>query len=890
MRRRAGVLGLVIAVLAVLWWWHGSRETKLPEAASKPAITAVSRDSRAQPKNATLSGRVTRAKDGAPVSDAVIAIEQQRLGYFRSPPIYVSSNGDGAWVTPIAAGEYQVSVVADGFLPVARSHVEVTDAATLDVALVDGGILVHGVVSDVGGGPVAGARVSTFEDRLRVVTFSRADGSFRFTLEPDTYQLRVEHDDYTIASAEVFVASGPVVHDFALVPCGTIRGTVVTRGSGKPVPDALVTIGVYAWEQSTTATSDANGNFTLHQVPAGPNSLYARSTHYVTYNGTQVNVGIGETQDVKLVVEPAYSIRGRVVRANDPSTGIEHVGVDAHTNGAAPDNHLLGETSGNGAFEITGLAPSTYQLTATGKSIQRVAKIVKLDHDLDGILLTASSGTTLTGRIDPPTRTALSFSSTGFRDDSLATWQIDAEVSDDGTFIARNVPAGDLTAYARTRDRSGTLDLHVGTSAQSGLVIKLSPTMHVSVSGTVVDDGGPVANAIVMTDSYMTTTSASDGTFSIAARGTTNLRAACGHSDPDFGRAPLATVEVHKDVRDIVLHIAPCRDQISGRVVGANGAPKADVWVRAANESPVLTGADGVFSVGGLRTGSYDVTATSSKGDETVTRSAVRTGDHVTLELHEIPTLHGIVTMNGQPVTDFEVTCEGYQRRVASPDGKFEIAHYDVSGSRAPTCTAAASRGEGTATVVSANGSMTATIALQPFVSVRGTLLNALTKRPLTDVGISADGSVAAGLDRAGAPYPVDGTGHFEIDRLYAGEHRLRVVPFDGWGYLAMLPVPATAGASIDLGTKFVIPPATGRLGIAGIVVDADLIVLALLPASPATHVDLRVGDRVTKLDGISVSDLDNGSVQRLLSNAAPYGETLTLELARGVTVNVTAE
>jgi hypothetical protein len=420
-------------------------------------------------------------------------------------------------------------------------------------------------------------------------------------------------------------------------------------------------------------------------------------------------------------------------------------------------------------------------------------------------------------------------------------------------------------------------------------VIKLSPKPQVWISGTVVDDGGPVANAIVMTDSDMTT-SASDGTFSIPAGGTTNLRAACGHSDLGFGRAPLATVEVHKDVRDIVLHIAPCRDQITGRVVGANGAPRADVWVRAGNESPALTGADGVFTVGGLRAGSYDVTATSSSGDETVTKTAVRTGDHVTLELREIPTLDGTVTMNGQPVTDFEVTCEGYQRHVTSPDGKFQIAHYDVSGQRAPTCAAAALEGEGSATVVSANGSMTATIVLQPFVSVRGTILNALTKRPLTGVAISADGDVAAGLNRAGAPYPVDGSGQFQIDQLSAGEHRLRVVPGDGWGYLAMLPVHATAGASIDLGTKFVIPPSSGRLGIAGIVLDENLIVQALLPASPATHIDVRIGDKITKLDGISVSDLDNGSVQRLLSNGAPYGENLILELARGVTVNVTAE
>lgn len=889
MRRRAGVLGLVIAVLAVLWWWHGSRETAAPEVASKGAVTVASHGTHEQPKTATLGGRVTRAKDGAPIEGATIAIEQQRATYFGPPAVFVSSDKNGAWTTPLGAGEYKVGVVADGFLPISRSHVVVTASTSLDLALVDGGIVVHGVVSDVGGGPVAGARVSTFKDSVRVATFTHADGSYRFTLEPDEYRLLAEHDDYASSNAEVYLATGSVVQDFALVPCGSIRGTVVARDSGKPIPDVLVTLGVYAWNESSAAKTDASGSFTLHHVPPGRASLYARSTHYVTYNGTDVNVGIGETATARLVVDPGYSIRGRVVRAGQPTTGIEHVDVSAHTEGAAPDNHVLHETSADGVFEIIGLAPAVYQLTATGNSIHHATQIVKLDHDLEGIVLNATSGTTLSGRLDPPTKAALSFSSTGFRNESIPTWEISAEVSDDGTFIARNVPPGDLTAYAKTRDRSGKLDVKVGASAQSGLVIQLTPASHLTVSGTVVDDQGPVANATVVGEMDMTMT-ATDGTFSLTASGTTPLRAGCAHNDPAFGRAPLATVDVHTNVRDIVLHIAPCRDQITGRVVGTNGTPRPDVWVRVPSEAPVLTGADGTFTIRGLRAGTYDVTATSSRGDETVTTNSVRTGDQITLALQEIPTLHGSVTMNGQPVSDFEVTCDRAQRHVTSTDGKFEIAHYVSEDPRVATCQAAASVGEGSASITTANSSLVVSIALQPFVSVHGTLLSALTKRPVTNVAIAAESGVAAGLNRAGAPYPVDDNGRFQIDQLTAGEHRLRVVPIDGWGYLAMLQVHATVGTTIDLGAIFIIPPVEGHIGSIGIYADSNMVVRNVMPGSPADRSGVRVGDKIVKLDGINISDLDSGAALGLLSNVAPYGETLALELGRGVTVNVTAE
>jgi hypothetical protein len=80
------------------------------------------------------------------------------------PSTIVVTDASGAWsATAIAAGSYKVTASAVGFLPASASALALASGERsdhVDLALASGGTTVSGTVSDIGGGPIAGARVT----------------------------------------------------------------------------------------------------------------------------------------------------------------------------------------------------------------------------------------------------------------------------------------------------------------------------------------------------------------------------------------------------------------------------------------------------------------------------------------------------------------------------------------------------------------------------------------------------------------------------------------------------------------------------------------------------------------------------------------------------------
>ena len=94
---------------------------------------------------------------------------------------------------------------------------------------------------------------------------------------------------------------------------------------------------------------------------------------------------------------------------------------------------------------------------------------------------------------------------------------------------------------------------------------------------------------------------------------------------------------------------------------------------------PALTDDQGRFRFDNLRSGSYALTAEGLRGGA---RGFARadTGDDVRIELKELTTLSGTVTLEGEPVPRFRVTLEGpsrLQRGVRAADGTFSLRRID---------------------------------------------------------------------------------------------------------------------------------------------------------------------------------------------------------------------
>ena len=195
-------------------------------------------------------------------------------------------------------------------------------------------------------------------------------------------------------------------------------------------------------------------------------------------------------------------------------------------------------------------------------------------------------------------------------------------------------------------------------------------------------------------------------------------------------------------------------------------------------------------------------------------------------------------------------------------------------------------------------------VELAGMVRVRGTVVD-LEGAPVpgVEVRISADGSVRLGQSEADRRHISDATGHFEIDQAPVGVVSLVAAPPPGGDYemawstvkiagdhaeVTLPPIRvvkrrvAPGGAFGDLGYTI------KRAGPADDPLARRLVVAVVRPRGPAAGAGLQVGDEIVTIDGHEVTG-ENVYLQDSLLKV-PAGAVVRLGLARGVTVEITAE
>lgn len=721
--RRAVIVGLVVVMAVVAVWKlvvpRGSSDA--PAAGPSAAAPAAPGPRIARPPAvpAALSGRVTRRDGGAPIAGAVVAIAAKPVGprtgaQPEMPSTIVVTDASGAWsATAIAAGSYKVTASAVGFLPASTSAIAAGERNDhVDLALASGGTTVSGTVSDIGGGPIAGARVTMRCESIRgarsatdeVIALSGDDGSYKLTLPEGSCAARVTHDDYTNGSKWFRVAAAPLVVDFVLVPGATIRGQVIAS-DGAPVPGAEVTsrtdrrgFGGYG-----RATADADGRFTLKGIGAGALALVASGRGHASRNPTKITVGVGEQVDnVKIVVDRGFSISGTIIDAatRKPIAGVRVHGYAVSGGGAASSE----PTGADGGFELIGLGRGNYGLSAEGDGVMpEYGKSAEVsDKDVTGIVIEMAAGVSLSGRVDPPVATAIRIEADQdkiSRSNVMNAGRAAGVTADSdpttGAFVLHQVPPGEFSVIATHADgRTGKLAVTVADKDQASLVVTLEP--RASIAGKVIDASGAAVPGVRVAaepavpglprrarrlvppqrDAVIT---GADGSFQIVGleAGTLDLtvRDDQGSLSPAHGDE-LAEVELTRGqaLTGLVLTVEPRDGKITGRVIGADGKPAADAWVTAtyqpgganpdearfarmfAGGLPALTSAEGRFALEHLHRGSYQLVV---DGPRWTSRAEVtaKVGDDVTITLAMLGTLSGHVTAGGAPVKTSDLEC-----------------------------------------------------------------------------------------------------------------------------------------------------------------------------------------------------------------------------------------
>jgi hypothetical protein len=295
----------------------------LPVAAQQSATQR--RAPRVDSLSASIYGKVTRSDTGGPVRGAEVRL----LIDGRSSRL-ATTDADGRYeLRDLAAGEYRVAVSRTGFVPLqfgqrrpfeAASAIAVAEGARAEanVALIRGGVI-YGRVLDQTGEPLIGTRVQALRSgsvrgQRRLQTVGASDltddtGSFRiYGLPPGDYfvaaaaglgdQVKRDPPTYYPGTANFTeaqpIALAPGVEasaEFAMAPVRNARVSgVVVDSAGNPV-QAMVNLVSEAVSAGPAmgagaavggpsplqvhADAEANGRFTMENVPPGPYVLTA---------------------------------------------------------------------------------------------------------------------------------------------------------------------------------------------------------------------------------------------------------------------------------------------------------------------------------------------------------------------------------------------------------------------------------------------------------------------------------------------------------------------------------------------------------------------------------------------------------------------------------------
>jgi len=193
----------------------------------------------------------------------------------------------------------------------------------------------------------------------------RIDGVESGTYDAAAYKPGFAHVQSPLATLVEGDNSSTISLNMTAVPPGAISGKVTNASDSSPVEGATVTFTAQG-TAPLSATTDANGNYTIQNVPGGAPPTGVTYTGVAT-KGTATstsqtgNVISGQTATVNftLPTSPAQ-ISGKVSDSNGPIVGATVTAVP-QGGGAA----LTATTNATGNYKITSVAPGTYSVTAS---------------------------------------------------------------------------------------------------------------------------------------------------------------------------------------------------------------------------------------------------------------------------------------------------------------------------------------------------------------------------------------------------------------------------------------------------------------------------------------------------------------------------------------------
>jgi len=853
-----GLLVLALVGVAVWLWTRGGDEAVVvagagPEAG--PGVVGTGPRDRQAEIDARLAGRgsavsgTIRDPQGQPVAGAKVCViaSGPRLARADRLPVCSESGRDGHYrVDGLLAIRHRVSAMAPRFVPAfhtsgvgvgRRDTIDLRpgqETPDIDIRLEAGGVEIHGVVQDVSGGPIEGARVSAGGVGAGTgisIASSGPDGGFSLWVRPGRMTVWSDTDGY----AQGYTDGAAPGHHFELflTPEAVVIGRVVRVGDGSPVADAEVWVergdssSVIIGGGGGAAITDAAGNFRVEGLMPGAYKPRAVADDALGVGAEQVVLGLGETSaPIVIQAHPALFAEGRIVvvggdYCDDGSVHLRDATQNSEGFGAPePDGQLRVRGLLAGSYEVTVRCPGHLLAESYPPVVIGAANVAGLRWEVErgqairGVVVDArgkpARGLEVGAFSKPdPSQPRTRQSTASQSSDELGRFELAGlragphQVTVNSWRLPRAVPAEPIDVVVP--DGQDVDDLRIELPATG------------EVRGSVRDaKGQPVSQVqlqILTTRGNQTMITADDGSFGfpevpagehrlIASRAGNLLRPpGAGEDDPHWR---MISVEAGS-LETVNLVVEGPAGRIAGVVRDEGGALVADAFVEAsrepesaaaaagegarAHDRPRVTDVDGRFTIDGLLAGKYAVRAQRRGGGEALVEH-VALGQDVALTIAATGRMAGTVGLDGGGVpAQFSVRladkATGFSRYdnffrtggawsfAELPEGSYELLINSPEGTHKLSVPLAA--GEVLAGV---------TVELAGLVKVRGTVVD-LEGVPVAgvEVRVSADGSVRFGLSDGDRRHITDEAGRYEIDRAPVGVVSLVTQPLSGDDY-----------------------------------------------------------------------------------------------------------
>ena len=913
-----------------------------------------------------LAGLVKDA-DGRPVDGAIVAVTRQRgkeeLPTMSRPiPRTTVTDGGGRFqLADVLPGDYGVTATASAGSPGRLSKVKVTSGQTTEVTVTlgQGGFLLTGEVSDVGGGAIGGAKALVRSmgmflrpgDEPAVFQVVADDnGVFKLRLAAGDYDVTVKAEGYAPVRDRPTI-SGDHSRRYRLHPAARLAGRVVDRQSREPVPGANVWLRLDRLESwvDRDATADDEGRFEFDDLAAGGYVVLAR--HQGSIGLAQaVSVGVAQAvTDVEVLVQTARSITGTVVGTDGkPRAGVR---VIAGRSDPPYERPQFVKSGADGSFTVQGLLPAKYRVSAfaegQGSSKPETAQVTS--RDVVALKLVIDAALKIRGQVlDASGQPVPEATVTGTVEsqDPTRRFALDRTTTDGaGRFELDRLSAGKLTLTARHPERGNAkLGPEPTETVLKNPALTLRLQSAAGVSGTVkYEDGTPAARVLVMAQpaepgvmfgppDQVTTDEEGryriggldPGKFSVMAR-----------RENSFNMTPGArqqiTLAVGEQKTGVDMLLPPGGKRIAGKVLTEDGQPVSGAVVSLGHERagmafrmPIREGGpqtphavsdqDGAFALEDLQEGTYTLWASDALHADGQ-QKGVNTGNNsVVIKLQGGASVAGVVrTKQGAPVTDYTIaalpggrpgaTLDERMRtqmnartwspssQVHDPAGSFVISRlapgsYDLTVTTAdsqaavlPVTVAAGEKKQGLTLVIDLGSKLIGRVHdLESGAPLPGVSVHVMSATNRLEGQTGNDGSFTI----EGLP-PGRVRVDFRLGTFFDGTHiaeHTEVEPKPGMpvvdaGVIMMMKGSYKEKFGNDMASR-------GRIGFTPALHDGRPSVTGVRPGMPAEKAGLKEGDLLLKIGGKPTDGLGNGALDFLAAGKQGDPLVLTVQSRQG--------